>query len=77
MSRTKNQPELKVGDTIKCRDADDAIRKSEELLKAGIYTEFLYYKDGTPFPTSPPTKPLIIIARSGRDCKGKSNGETV
>lgn len=46
MSRTKNQPELKVGDTIKCRDADDAIRTSEELLKAGIYTDFLYYKDG-------------------------------
>lgn len=38
--------ELKVGDTIKCRDADDAIRMSEELLKAGIYTDFLYYKDG-------------------------------
>lgn len=37
---------LKVGDTIKCRDADDAIRTSEELLKAGIYTDFLYYKDG-------------------------------
>lgn len=35
MSRTKNWPELKVGDTIKCRDADDAIRTSEELLKAG------------------------------------------
>ena len=46
MSRTKNQPELKVGDTIKCRDADGAIRTSEELLKAGIYTDFLYYKDG-------------------------------
>ena len=37
---------LKAGDTIKCRDADDAIRMSEELLKAGIYTDFLYYKDG-------------------------------
>lgn len=46
MSRTKNQPELKAGDTIKCRDADDAIRTSEELLKAGNYTDFLYYKDG-------------------------------
>lgn len=46
MSRTKNPPELKVGDTIKCRDADDAIRTSKELLEAGIYTDFLYYKDG-------------------------------
>lgn len=46
MSRTKNPQKLKAGDTIKCRDADDAIRMSEELLKAGIYTDFLYYKDG-------------------------------
>lgn len=46
MFRTKNPPKLKVGDTIKCRDADDAIRTSEELLKAGVYTDFLYYKDG-------------------------------
>lgn len=46
MSGTKNPPKLKTGDTIKCRDADDAIRMSEELLKAGIYTDFLYYKDG-------------------------------
>lgn len=46
MSRTKNPQKLKAGDTIKCRDAVDAIRMSEELLKAGIYTDFLYYKDG-------------------------------
>lgn len=46
MSGTKNPPKFKAGDTIKCRDADDAIRMSEELLKAGIYTDFLYYKDG-------------------------------
>ena len=46
MSRTKNPQKLKADDTIKCRDADDAIRMSEELLKAGIYTDFLYYKDG-------------------------------
>ena len=44
MSRTKNPQKFKAGDT--CRDADDAIRMSEELLKAGIYTDFLYYKDG-------------------------------
>ena len=43
MSGTKNPPKLKAGDTIKCRDA---IRMSEELLKSGIYTDFLYYKDG-------------------------------
>lgn len=46
MSRKKNQPKLNVGDTIECRDADDAIRMSKELLEAGIYTGFLYYKDG-------------------------------
>lgn len=43
MSRKKNQPKLNVGDTIECRDA---IRMSKELLEAGIYTDFLYYKDG-------------------------------
>lgn len=37
MSGTKNPPKFKAGDTI---------RMSEELLKAGIYTDFLYYKDG-------------------------------
>lgn len=37
MSRKKNQPKLNVG---------DAIRMSKELLEAGIYTDFLYYKDG-------------------------------
>lgn len=42
----EDSQKLKAGDTIKCRDADDAIRMSEELLKAGIYTDFLYYKDG-------------------------------
>lgn len=46
MSRKKNQPKLNVGDTIECRDADDATRMSKELLEAGIYTDFLYYKDG-------------------------------
>lgn len=40
------QKEFKAGDTIEGRDADDAIRMSKELLKAGIYTDFLYYKDG-------------------------------
>lgn len=44
--RDEESAEFKAGDTIKCRDADDAIRMSEELLKAGIYTDFLYYKDG-------------------------------
>lgn len=44
MSRTKNPQKLKAGDTIKCRDADDAIRTSEELLKAGIYTIFFITK---------------------------------
>ena len=46
MSRTKNPQKFKAGDTIKCRVTAGAIRMSEELLKAGIYTDFLYYKDG-------------------------------
>ena len=34
MSGTKNPPKFKAGDTIKCRDADDAIRMSEELSES-------------------------------------------
>ena len=33
---------LKVGDTIKCRDADDMIKYMTELAKEGIETDFLY-----------------------------------
>ena len=46
MSRTQIPKELKVGDTIECQDADDAIKVSKELLETWIYTDFLYYKDG-------------------------------
>ena len=33
---------LKVGDTIKCRDADDMIKYMTELAKEGIKTDFLH-----------------------------------
>ena len=33
---------LKVGDTIKCRDADDMIKYMTELAKEGIETDFLH-----------------------------------
>ena len=37
---------LKVGDTIKCADAEDIISTMQELAKCGIETDFLYEKDG-------------------------------
>lgn len=37
---------LKVGDTIKCHDADDMIRTMTELEKENITTDFMYEKDG-------------------------------
>lgn len=36
--------ELKVGDTIKCRDKDDLVDTMQKLLKAGVETDFLYEK---------------------------------
>lgn len=36
----------KVGDTIKCHDADDMIRTCTELAKSDIKTDFMYEKDG-------------------------------
>lgn len=38
--------DLKVGDTIQCTDADDAINYMTELAKEGIETDFLYKKNG-------------------------------
>lgn len=38
--------ELKVGDTIKCRDKDDMVSTFMELQKCGINSDFLYEKDG-------------------------------
>ena len=37
---------LKVGDTIKCANADDMINTMTELAKEGIETDFMYEKDG-------------------------------
>lgn len=37
---------MKVGDTIKCADAEDMISAMQELAKCDIETDFLYEKDG-------------------------------
>ena len=37
---------LKVGDTIKCHDADDLINTMKDLAQEGIETDFVYEKDG-------------------------------
>ena len=37
---------LRVGDTIKCHDADDMIHIMTELAKENITTDFMYEKDG-------------------------------
>ena len=37
---------MKVGDMIKCHDADDMITTMIELAKEGIQTDFVYEKDG-------------------------------
>ena len=37
---------LKVGDTIKCADAEDMISTMQELAKCDIETDFMYEKDG-------------------------------
>lgn len=37
---------LKVGDTIKCHDADDMVDYMMALAKAGIDTEFIYEMNG-------------------------------
>ena len=37
---------LKVGDTIKCSNADEMIEISTELAKDNIKTDFVYEKDG-------------------------------
>lgn len=37
---------LKVGDTIKCADADDMINTMTDLTNEDIFTDFLYEKDG-------------------------------
>ena len=37
---------LKVGDIIKCSNADEMIELSTELAKQDIKTDFVYEKDG-------------------------------
>ena len=37
---------LKVGDTIQCRNKDDAVTYMTELAKVNIETDFMYEKDG-------------------------------
>lgn len=37
---------LKVGDTIKCANADDMINTMTELAKEDIETDFMYKKNG-------------------------------
>ena len=43
----KKKSDLKVGDTIKCRDPDDMIDTMNDLVKSGIETDFLYKKTET------------------------------
>lgn len=37
---------LRVGDTIKCASADDAINTMQSLATEGVETDFPYEKDG-------------------------------
>lgn len=37
---------MKVGDTIKCYDADDAVEVMTSLETYDIHTDFMYEKDG-------------------------------
>ena len=37
---------LKVGDTIKCADKEDLLNAYNDLALNGVYTDFLYEKDG-------------------------------
>ena len=37
---------LKKGDTIRCSDPDDLIKVMTDLQEAGVWTDFLYEKDG-------------------------------
>lgn len=37
---------LKAGDTIKCADKEDLLNTHNNLTLNGVYTDFLYEKDG-------------------------------
>ena len=38
--------EAKVCDTIKCHDKDEMLQVMTNLAKQGIFTDFMYEKDG-------------------------------
>ena len=42
----KKQMRLQVGDTIRCTDSDDMVEIMHKLSSDGVYTDFLYEKDG-------------------------------
>ena len=37
---------LKAGDMIKCSDKEDLLNTHNDLASNGVYTDFLYEKDG-------------------------------
>ena len=37
---------MKVGDTIKCAHKEDLLNTHNDLALNGVYTDFLYEKDG-------------------------------
>ena len=37
---------LKAGDTIKCANKEDLLNTHNDLALNGVYTDFLYKKDG-------------------------------
>lgn len=37
---------INVGDTIKCHDEEDLLNTHNELALNGVYTDFMYEKDG-------------------------------
>lgn len=43
-----NERTLKVGDVIKCNDKNDMAEMTQELGSHGVYTDFIYEKDGQP-----------------------------
>lgn len=50
---------LKPGDTIKCANKEDLLTTHNELALNGVYTDFLYEKDGE--------KGLWLEVKSGKE----------
>ena len=46
MRYKRKEPDLQVGDTIRCHDKDEMVNISMELDNEGIDNDFLYEKDG-------------------------------